>query len=183
MLVTAKIKRIFLLMFCFIVCFLPAIFAQTSICEGSGQSGLFSIGADRTVVFSQGNLQCKKNSDGTHDWKFADHQYDRLKEQNENIGNTGVWFDLFGYGTSGFTYGKTTFVPSQSSIRSGQTGGGIIDFFVWLVKAWIGIDDDYPGVDLRHPDFRDDNMYVNCSHLNSTGADKFAILVKNDFGL
>lgn len=36
---------------------------------------------------------------------------------------------------------------------------------------------------LRHPDFRDDNMYVNCSHLNSTGADKFAILVKNDFGL
>ncbi|MCQ2329873.1 MAG: hypothetical protein MJZ93_04890, partial [Paludibacteraceae bacterium] len=155
MFVTTSKKKFILLMFCFIVGFLPTIFAQTSQIEGSGMSGLFSIGANKTVVFSQGNLQCRKNSNGTYDWKFADHQYDRLKEQNENIGNTGVWFDLFGYGTSNYTYGRTTFVPSQSSTSSGQSAiHDFWDFIVAIVRWGLGFSADYPGTDLHYPDLR-----------------------------
>lgn len=36
---------------------------------------------------------------------------------------------------------------------------------------------------LDDADFRADSLYYNCSHLNSKGADKFAIRVKEDFGL
>jgi len=36
---------------------------------------------------------------------------------------------------------------------------------------------------LRDEAFRADSVYYNCSHLNSIGADAFALKVKNDFGL
>lgn len=36
---------------------------------------------------------------------------------------------------------------------------------------------------LDDTEFRADSLYYNCSHLNSKGADKFAIRVKEDFGL
>lgn len=36
---------------------------------------------------------------------------------------------------------------------------------------------------LNDPEFRTDSLYYNCSHLNSIGADKFAIRLKNDLGL
>lgn len=36
---------------------------------------------------------------------------------------------------------------------------------------------------LNDPEFREDSLYYNCSHLNSIGADKFAIRLKNDLGL
>ena len=36
---------------------------------------------------------------------------------------------------------------------------------------------------LDDPEFRADSLYYNCSHLNSIGADKFAIRLKNDLGL
>lgn len=36
---------------------------------------------------------------------------------------------------------------------------------------------------LNDPEFREDSLYYNCSHLNSIGADKFAIRLKTDIGL
>lgn len=36
---------------------------------------------------------------------------------------------------------------------------------------------------LNDPEFREDTLYYNCSHLNSEGADKFAIRLKRDLGL
>lgn len=36
---------------------------------------------------------------------------------------------------------------------------------------------------LQDGEFREDSLYFNCSHLNSDGADKFALRVKKDFGL
>lgn len=36
---------------------------------------------------------------------------------------------------------------------------------------------------LRDEEFRTDSIYYNCSHLNSIGADLFALRVKKDFGL
>ena len=36
---------------------------------------------------------------------------------------------------------------------------------------------------LNDPEFRADSLYYNCSHLNSIGADKFAIRLKYDLGL
>jgi hypothetical protein len=36
---------------------------------------------------------------------------------------------------------------------------------------------------LQDEEFRTDSIYYNCSHLNSVGADVFALRVKNDFGL
>lgn len=36
---------------------------------------------------------------------------------------------------------------------------------------------------LNDPEFREDSLYYNCSHLNSEGADKFAIRLKRDLGL
>ena len=36
---------------------------------------------------------------------------------------------------------------------------------------------------LDDAEFRADSLYYNSSHLNSIGADKFAIRVKEDFGL
>ena len=36
---------------------------------------------------------------------------------------------------------------------------------------------------LNDPEFREDSLYYNCSHLNSEGADMFAIRLKHDLGL
>ncbi len=60
----------------------------------------FSVSADKQVYFSQGNLQYQAS---TKTWKFADHQYDIVGNDNENISSTySGWIDLFGFGTSGY---------------------------------------------------------------------------------
>lgn len=49
------------------------------------------------VLFSQGNLQYQAST-GT--WRFAEHQYDIIGEDNKNISSTcSGWIDLFGWGT------------------------------------------------------------------------------------
>lgn len=73
--------------------------------------GTFSIGANRQVRFSQGNLQY--TTTGTHavadggtapgTWRFAEHQWDTIGAANNNISSTYTgWIDLFGWGTSGY---------------------------------------------------------------------------------
>ena len=49
------------------------------------------------VQFSQGNLQYQAS---TNTWRFAEHQYDFIGENNTNISDTyDGWIDLFGWGT------------------------------------------------------------------------------------
>lgn len=60
-------------------------------------SGAFSIGNHNSVYFAQGNLQYKAS---TNTWRFADHQWDYIGENNNNISPTyNGWIDLFGWGT------------------------------------------------------------------------------------
>ena len=60
-------------------------------------SGEFSVSADTKVYFSKGNLQYQAS---TKTWRFAEHQYDIIGEDNKNISDTyDGWIDLFGWGT------------------------------------------------------------------------------------
>ena len=59
--------------------------------------GKFSIGADKQIQFSQGNLQYKATADV---WQFAAAQYSVVGAGNANISPTyDGWIDLFGWGT------------------------------------------------------------------------------------
>ena len=72
----------------------------------------FSVAEGKQVYFSQGNLQFNAMQ-GTHacadgttkqgTWRFAEHQYDMIGEDNTNISSSyNGWIDLFGWGTSGY---------------------------------------------------------------------------------
>ena len=71
--------------------------------------GLFSVDAIRKVQFSQGNLQYRAS---TNTWRFADNQYECIKEDNINISPTyDGYIDLFGWGTSGYNHGAICYQP------------------------------------------------------------------------
>lgn len=60
-------------------------------------SGTFSISPTRKVKFAPGNLQYQASTDT---WRFAEHQYDIIGAENNNISSTySGWIDLFGWGT------------------------------------------------------------------------------------
>ena len=62
--------------------------------------GYFSVGENKHVKFSQGNLQYRASIDT---WRFANEQYDIIGQDNNNISSTyDGWIDLFGWGTSGY---------------------------------------------------------------------------------
>ena len=66
--------------------------------EGPGVlSGVFSVGENTQVHFSQGNLQYQAS---TQTWRFAENQYDLIGSDNSNISASySGWIDLFGWGT------------------------------------------------------------------------------------
>lgn len=64
---------------------------------GGGSDGRFSVSETKKVYFAPGNLQYQAST-GT--WRFAEHQYDYVGEDNEHISSTySGWIDLFGWGT------------------------------------------------------------------------------------
>lgn len=64
---------------------------------GGGSDGRFSVSETQKVDFAPGNLQYQAST-GT--WRFAEHQYDYVGEDNEHISSTySGWIDLFGWGT------------------------------------------------------------------------------------
>lgn len=86
---------------------------------------LFSIGRNKKVIISQGNLQYQAST-GT--WRFAAHQYDYI---GATAGNTtaaadratqSAWIDLFGWGTSGWNNGNTYYMPYEVG-SAGQNSG------------------------------------------------------------
>ena len=77
-------------------------------------SGVFSINENGgKVYFSQGNLQYQASTDT---WRFAEHQYDCIEEDNANISmDYSGWIDLFGWGTSGWDSGAVCYQPYSTS--------------------------------------------------------------------
>ena len=67
--------------------------------------GLFSVSADKQVVFSPGNLQYHPKN---NEWRFAENQTDYIGDANSNIAaDYDGWIDLFGWGTG--------YAPTKSS--------------------------------------------------------------------
>ena len=66
-------------------------------CPEGALSGVFSIGPNRKILFSKGNLQYQAS---TNTWRFAEKQTDMIGDDNRNISsNYNGWIDLFGWGT------------------------------------------------------------------------------------
>ena len=83
-----------------------------------GLIGRFSVGENRQVIFSQGNLQYNPSLEL---FRFAENQYDITRTDNDNISeNTNVWLDLFGYGTSGWKGGRMCYRPIESNPTASQ---------------------------------------------------------------
>lgn len=79
-------------------------------------NGLFSVGASKKVFFSQGNLQYQAS---TNTFRFAPLQTESIGEDNSNISSTySGWIDLFGWGTSGYNHGATSYQPWSSSTNN-----------------------------------------------------------------
>lgn len=83
--------------------------------------GLFSVGENKKVRFSQGNLQfhCKN-----YEFRFAEHQWDTVSlDDNKKVGaDFDGWIDVFGYGTSGYMGCQ----PYESSTYDSQYPKGSI---------------------------------------------------------
>ena len=67
--------------------------------------GVFSIGTNKKVYFSKGNLQYI-GSASTPYWKFAENQWDYLGSNGQGSNNQDVDRDLFGWGTSGYNHNE-----------------------------------------------------------------------------
>lgn len=64
--------------------------------------GAFMAGDGEFIFFASGNLQYQASSDT---WRFAENQYDVIGEDNQNISSVyNGYIDLFGFGTSGYSY-------------------------------------------------------------------------------
>ncbi len=61
--------------------------------------GVFSVGSDKHICFSQGNLQYNKYDYYTGRWQLASSQYEVLGTKNQT---DRTLIDLFGWGTSGY---------------------------------------------------------------------------------
>ena len=63
--------------------------------------GVFSVGDNKKVRFSMGNLQFNAKK---YEFRFAEHQWDTISEEdNKKVSPTyDGWIDIFGYGTSGY---------------------------------------------------------------------------------
>lgn len=74
----------------------------------------FSVGENKQVYFSQGNLQYVPS---TGVWSFAEHQYDVLGSSQDPAPTaaTSTPIDLFQFGHSGCTYGGVTYTPYHYS--------------------------------------------------------------------
>lgn len=94
-----------------------------------GIFSLFAVSPYLQVRFSKGNLQWSAKNGGsfatTHavagggtaagTWRFADHQYDTIGRNNDNISSSySGWIDLFGWGTSGYN-GKYPYMTSENN--------------------------------------------------------------------
>ena len=106
-------KRKLQLSKCFTALFLVLSFSiRSSFAQSSGVLNVaFSVSEGKYVFFSQGNLQYIGSAETPY-WKFADHQWDYFgTTTGQNSSNQNVDRDLFGWGTSGYNHGATSYQP------------------------------------------------------------------------
>ncbi len=102
-------------------------------------SGIFSVGNGKRVYFSQGNLQYRRNSllgdPATGLWRFAENQWDYLGGSvYTNYTNFySVWFDLFGWGTSGYNSHKPEETSESNNTYAPSMEGGDKANYDWGV--------------------------------------------------
>ena len=97
------------------------VFAFKNRIENGTIYAAFSVSDTQKIYFSQGNLQYQAST-GT--WRFAEHQYDIIGEDNADISSSNPgWIDLFGWGTSSYK-GR---YPYMTSTTSGYYGNGSSD--------------------------------------------------------
>ena len=79
-------------------------------------NGLFSIGENKKVRFSQGNLQYNAS---INSWRFAYNQSDSIRNSNPNVPSRfSQWIDMFGWGTSGYPHGSVCYQPWGVSMNN-----------------------------------------------------------------
>lgn len=84
--------------------------------------GVFSVGANKKVRFSQGRLQFNP---AKYEFRFAKNQYDVIGEDNKKVApNYDGWIDLFGWGTSGYMGCQPTEISKNYS-DYGPKGGDL----------------------------------------------------------
>ena len=84
--------------------------------------GVFSVGANKKVRFSQGRLQFNP---AKYEFRFAKNQYEVIGEDNKKVApNYDGWIDLFGWGTSGYMGCQPTEISKNYS-DYGPKGGGL----------------------------------------------------------
>lgn len=85
--------------------------------EHKNLTGVFSVAADKYVLFSQGNLQYQAS---TNTWRFAEEQYERM-------------------GTDGYTHNGTVYSSGNSTAYASRaTQSNWIDLFGWATSGWAG---------------------------------------------
>lgn len=105
--------------------------------------GVFSVGENKKVAFSTGNLQ---HNPKRNEWRFADNQTDYIGDANANISETyNGWIDLFGW--SGHQ-GSVNFGVS-SSIQDSDYDGLFVD---WGANK-ISNDESYTWRTLRYDEW------------------------------
>lgn len=99
------------------------------------------------IVFAPGNVQYHP---ANNKWRFAEHQYDRVGADNQNISATyNGWIDLFGWGTGN---NPTLASNDNNDYPKGQTKdrpmrrvndwGNNFDYNIWYTMAatdWVDI--------------------------------------------
>ena len=96
--------------------------------------GIFSVGANTKVNFSQGNLQYRPR---IKTWRFAVNQYDVAGSANNNVymqAYCSDWIDLFGYGTSGWDGGAGRYMPYETTTNNTEytedpNGNDLTEFY------------------------------------------------------
>ena len=97
----------------------------TFVLDKGALSGEFSVSPTKKVHFSKGNLQFNavlgnhQRADGSTaqgTWRFAEHQWDMIFDDNVNASSSySGWIDLFGWGTSGWNSGAVAYMPYSKS--------------------------------------------------------------------
>ena len=100
----------------------PEYYGKDAKVNTNYQAKPFTVGIEKQVLFSQGNLQYQAS---TNTWQFAEQQNERLgKAANLLISATNShWIDHFGWGTSGYN----SKYPYMTSRTNEDYGNGTAD--------------------------------------------------------
>ena len=167
----------------------------------------FTVSNSSTVVFSPGNLQYQAS---TNKWRFATNQYDIVGSQgapysdlygnvtgsdNANISSSySGWIDLFGWGTSGWYSGASSYQPwSTSTEQADYYPGGAYNNNLtgsyanadWGVNNAISNGGNTAGLwrTLTHDEWSYlFNSRTGCSTVGGTSNGRFALAQVNGVG-